>query len=152
MDFTPLFIELSRGFTNFTLGNAVMIIVGLILVYLAVAKEYEPVLLLPIGFGCILANLGMAVNMAPGACTAISEQNIFTVLYCAGIKTELFPLQPLTGDAKDGVVRRCRPFQYLCHTHCGHFVRVRSLAIGCDRGDRRYGWSNGHFCDFQTGT
>ena len=42
-------------------GSVVMIAVGCVLIYLAIAKEYEPVLLLPIGFGCILANLGMAV-------------------------------------------------------------------------------------------
>jgi sodium ion-translocating decarboxylase beta subunit len=97
MDLTPLFTELLRGFTNFSLGNAVMIVVGLILIYLAVAKGYEPVLLLPIGFGCILANLGLGVNMAPAACSTVSDQNILTVLYCAGIKTELFPLLIFVG-------------------------------------------------------
>lgn len=97
MDLTLLFSELLRGFTNFTLGSSVMIVVGIILIYLAVAKEYEPVLLLPIGFGCILANLGMSVNMAPEACSAVGEQNILTVLYCAGIKTELFPLLIFVG-------------------------------------------------------
>ncbi|MDD1749241.1 MAG: sodium ion-translocating decarboxylase subunit beta, partial [Methanothrix sp.] len=96
MDFTSLLQEISRGITNFTLGNAVMIVIGLILVYLAVAKEYEPVLLLPIGFGCILANLGMAVNMGSNACS-LADQNMFTTLYCAGIKTELFPLLIFVG-------------------------------------------------------
>jgi oxaloacetate decarboxylase beta subunit len=97
MDFTPLITEILRGFSSFTLGNAVMIAVGLILVYLAVAKEYEPVLLLPIGFGCILANVGMAVNMNADACNVIADQNMLTVLYCAGIKTELFPLLIFVG-------------------------------------------------------
>lgn len=97
MDFTPLITEILRGFSSFTLGNAVMIAVGLILVYLAVAKEYEPVLLLPIGFGCILANVGMAVNMSADACSVIADQNMLTVLYCAGIKTELFPLLIFVG-------------------------------------------------------
>jgi sodium ion-translocating decarboxylase beta subunit len=96
MDFTLLFTEILRGFSSFGLGNAVMVVVGLVLIYLAVAKEYEPVLLLPIGFGCILANIGMAVNMAPDACTA-AGQNMLTVLYCAGIKTELFPLLIFVG-------------------------------------------------------
>jgi carboxybiotin decarboxylase len=81
MDFSELIIEISRGFTSFTLGNAVMILAGLILIFLAVVKEYEPVLLLPIGFGCILANLGMS-----------TESGMFKALYDAGIKTELFPL------------------------------------------------------------
>lgn len=97
MDFTPIINEILRGFSSFTAGNAIMILVGLILVYLAVAKEYEPVLLLPIGFGCILANIGMAVNMETGACNVLSDQNMFTVLYCAGIRTELFPLLIFVG-------------------------------------------------------
>ena len=81
MDFTALLEELTKGFTNFTPGNAVMIVVGLVLIYFAVWKEYEPVLLLPIGFGCLLANLGMS-----------SEVGFMKVIYDAGIKTELFPL------------------------------------------------------------
>ena len=81
MDFTALLTEISKGFTAFTLGNAIMIVVGLILITLAVVKEYEPVLLLPIGFGCILANLGMG-----------TDHGVFQVLYDAGIKSELFPL------------------------------------------------------------
>ncbi len=81
MDLTQLIADITKGFSSFTLGNAIMIVVGLVLVALAVIKEYEPVLLLPIGFGCILANLGMS-----------SEHGMFQVLYQAGIKTELFPL------------------------------------------------------------
>ena len=60
MDLGALLPELIKGLTHFTLGNALMIAVGAILLYLAVAKEYEPVLLLPIGFGCILANIPLA--------------------------------------------------------------------------------------------
>jgi sodium ion-translocating decarboxylase beta subunit len=97
MDFNPLITELLRGFSSFTWQNGIMIAVGLILVYLAIAKEYEPVLLLPIGFGCILANVGMAVNMSSNACSALADQNMLTVLYCAGIKTELYPLLIFVG-------------------------------------------------------
>jgi sodium ion-translocating decarboxylase beta subunit len=71
------------GGLHFTVWNATMIAVGCILIYLAVAKEYEPVLLLPIGFGCILANLGMSVY---------NPESFLKVIYDAGIKTELFPL------------------------------------------------------------
>ena len=52
--------EITRGFSEFTLGIAIMILVGVVLIVLAVVKEYEPVLLLPIGFGCIMANIGMS--------------------------------------------------------------------------------------------
>src|SRR3989337_2720907 len=81
MDFTQLIADISKGFSAFTWGNAVMIAVGLVLIALAVLKEYEPVLLLPIGFGCSLATLGMS-----------TEHGVFKVLYDAGIVTELFPL------------------------------------------------------------
>ena len=81
MDFTQLFADLSKGFEAFTWGNALMILVALILIYLAIWKEYEPVLLLPIGFGCLIANLGMS-----------NEVGFMKVIYDAGIKTELFPL------------------------------------------------------------
>ncbi len=84
MDFSELLPELTKGFTHFTPGNALMILVGLVLVALAVLKEYEPVLLLPIGFGCILANIPLT-GMTEG-------QGLFAVLYKAGISNELFPL------------------------------------------------------------
>lgn len=71
------------GGLQFTWANAVMLLIGAVLVALAVVKEYEPVLLLPIGFGCILANLGMS---------AYNEESFLKVLYDAGIKTELFPV------------------------------------------------------------
>ncbi len=81
MDLSGLTAEISKGFLSFTPGNAFMIAAGLVLIYLAVKKEYEPVLLLPIGFGCILANLGMS-----------NQNGLFKILYDAGISTELFPL------------------------------------------------------------
>ena len=81
MDFSGILDEITRGFSSFYWGNAVMIAVGLVLIALAVIKKYEPVLLLPIGFGCILANLGMS-----------AETGVFKVIYDAGIETELFPL------------------------------------------------------------
>jgi len=70
-------------------GSLIMIVVGIILIYLAIVKEYEPVLLLPIGFGCILANLGMAATA--------NGDNFLSVLYRAGIQTELFPLLIFVG-------------------------------------------------------
>ncbi len=71
------------GGLQFTWANAIMLAIGTGLIALAVVKEYEPVLLLPIGFGCILANLGMSVY---------NEESFLKVLYDAGIQTELFPL------------------------------------------------------------
>lgn len=84
MDFSLLLAELTKGLASFTLGNTFMILVGATLIALAVLKEYEPVLLLPIGFGCIVANIPMT--------SMLGEGGLFTVLYDAGIRTELFPL------------------------------------------------------------
>ena len=81
MDFTLLISELTAGFNAMSWQNLVMLAVGCILIYLAIVKEYEPNLLLPIGFGCLLANLGMGV-----------ESGFMKVIYDAGIKTELLPL------------------------------------------------------------
>lgn len=87
MNVSEILFELFRA-SAFTWANALMLIVGCVLIYLAVAKEYEPVLLLPIGFGCILANLGMS---------AYNPESFLKIIYDAGIKTELFPLLIFVG-------------------------------------------------------
>jgi len=89
MEFSQLWTELVKGLAHFTLGNALMILIGAVLMALAIIKEYEPVLLLPIGFGCILANIPLT-GMTEG-------MGLFAVLYKAGISTELFPLLIFVG-------------------------------------------------------
>jgi oxaloacetate decarboxylase beta subunit len=84
MEISQLWGELVKGLSAFTPGNALMIVVGLVLIALAIIKQYEPVLLLPIGFGCLLANIPLT-GMTEGT-------GLFGVLYKAGISTELFPL------------------------------------------------------------
>ena len=84
MNLSLLLPELLKGLLNFSWGNGVMILAALALIYLAVFKEIEPVLLLPIGFGCLLANIPLAGMTA--------AEGIMGVLYNAGIQTELFPL------------------------------------------------------------
>lgn len=84
MDLINLIPEIFKGLTNFTWGNAVMLTVGLILIGLGVFKEYEPVLLIPIGFGCLLANIPLN--------GMLDKNGLFGILYSAGISTELFPL------------------------------------------------------------
>ncbi len=74
------------AFQIFSLKNLVMILAGGLLIYLAIKKDFEPVLLLPIGFGAILANLPLT------GITNAAEGGFLGVLYQAGIKTELFPL------------------------------------------------------------
>mgnify|MGYP005833295687 CR=1 FL=1 len=78
------FVEnMLEGILGLSLGNIVMIAVGGILIYLAIAKEYEPVLLLPIGFGSILANIPATGLTEPGG--------LLHLLKIAGIDNELFP-------------------------------------------------------------
>jgi sodium ion-translocating decarboxylase beta subunit len=84
MELSQLWTELVKGLSSFTLGNAVMICVGLMLIALAIVKQYEPVLLLPIGVGCMLANIPLT-GMTEGL-------GLFSVLYKAGISTQLLPL------------------------------------------------------------
>ncbi len=72
------------GLLQFELRQVIMILVGLVLIWLAINRKYEPALLLPIGFGTILANIPMSA--------AIGEHGPLTILFRAGIATELFPL------------------------------------------------------------
>lgn len=77
-----LFYE--SGFTNIEWGNLVMFTVAGILIFLAITKEYEPLLLIPIGFGIILANL-------PKGLMGSYDEGIIGLIYQSGIKTELMP-------------------------------------------------------------
>jgi carboxybiotin decarboxylase len=72
------------GFANLTLGNLTMYVIAGTLIFLAVTKGYEPLLLIPIGFAAILANLPLG-NM--GA----YETGIMALIYNAGLRTELLP-------------------------------------------------------------
>ena len=71
------------GFSHFTMGNGIMILVGLVLLYLAFAKEFEPLLLGPIAFGCILANF-------PETGFFAEEMNVMKAINF-GITYEIFP-------------------------------------------------------------
>ena len=75
---------LFSGLIGFQLKQVIMIIIGLILIWLAIKHKYEPTLLLPIGFGTILANIPFSA--------AVGEHSPLGVLFKAGIDTELFPL------------------------------------------------------------
>ena len=83
MDFSRILVLLD-AFKALQWQNLVMIAVGGILIYLAIAKDYEPSLLLPIGFGAMLANLPLT--------GATESGGWLKTLYDAGIATELFPL------------------------------------------------------------
>lgn len=79
----------SSGLYLLTFGGAAMIAVGLVLLYLAVARRFEPLLLVPIGFGCILSNVP-GVELASG-------EGILHLFYLVGVETGVFPLLVFLG-------------------------------------------------------
>ena len=78
-----------KGLLPQGIGKLVMILVGLGLIYLAIAKQFEPLLLLPIGFGGLLANIPFAGISEPGG--------FLYLIYQFGIETGLFPLMIFMG-------------------------------------------------------
>ena len=75
---------ISTGLANFESGQIIMMLVGVVLLYLAIARNFEPLLLLPMGFGAVLTNI-------PGA--GFSEAGGFLYyIYHSGIETGIFPL------------------------------------------------------------
>lgn len=75
------------GFAQLQWTNLVMFAIGGILVYLAISREFEPLLLIPIGFGAILANLPLA-HMAAGVGI---EEGLMQFVYKHGVKTQFLP-------------------------------------------------------------
>jgi sodium ion-translocating decarboxylase beta subunit len=72
--------------------SLVMFLIAGILIYLAVAKDYEPALLLPIGFGAILANLPPVISGMAAVIGTDVDPGFLKVLFNAGIANELFPI------------------------------------------------------------
>ena len=92
MDFSLLIQELFSGLFYMMSGDGfktlIMFIIAGVLIALAIVKDYEPTLLLPIGFGCILANL----PPVDGFPSVLGEAGFLSVLFDAGIANELFPV------------------------------------------------------------
>lgn len=75
------------AFANFTIGHVIMIAIGLAFIYLAIAKEYEPLLLIPIGFGIIVGNIAFS----PGLKVGIYESgSVLNYLYF-GVSQGVYP-------------------------------------------------------------
>ena len=72
------------GLTNLGTGHVIMILIGSLLLYLGIGKGYEPLLLLPIGFGAILVNIPLAGLM--------EKDGVLRFFYDTGVLTEVFPL------------------------------------------------------------
>lgn len=85
------FSALFPAIAGLTWQHFVMLAVGGILIYLAIAKEYEPSLLLPMGFGAILVNIPWSSALAIAGPEGL-EDGVLKVFFEAGIMTEIFPL------------------------------------------------------------
>ena len=81
------FFGLAEGFGW---GNFAMILVGFVLLYLAIKKGFEPLLLIPIGFGCILSNIPLAY--ISGMDPATGDLGFIKILFDMGIQSGLFPI------------------------------------------------------------
>ncbi|HKL56765.1 MAG TPA: sodium ion-translocating decarboxylase subunit beta [Sphaerochaeta sp.] len=81
------FLGFSEGFG---LGNLVMIIIGFVLLYLAIKKGFEPLLLIPIGFGCILSNIPL--GYIAGVDPSTGDIGFIKLLFDMGIASGLFPI------------------------------------------------------------
>ena len=81
-------IILKTGFVNLYWGHIVMWLIGGLFIWLAVKKQYEPLLLLPIGFGIFLVNLPLTPLMGVGE---NGEKELINYFYTYGIKTEIIP-------------------------------------------------------------
>jgi len=88
----------STGLYNFTIGQFIMTLIGLLLIWLGIAKRYEPLLLIPIGFGGILSNIPV-VEIAKFSTSVVKNNQVISQLggflgqiYGFGIESTLFPL------------------------------------------------------------
>jgi len=83
--------ELLYGILYLNLSNIIMISVGILLIYLAISKEYEPALLIPIGFSTILVNIPFS-SVLDQWLDGVLHRGVLNIFFDIGIITEIFPL------------------------------------------------------------
>jgi sodium ion-translocating decarboxylase beta subunit len=118
---------LGAGVTQLHWSNPIMIAIGCLLLYLAMKKDVEPLLLVPIGFGAILVNIPLAGLMEEGG--------FLRTIYDAGIATELFPLLLFVGIGAmtdfDPLLANPKIFLLGAAGQCGIFLTlILALALG----------------------
>jgi len=86
MDMFQSFLA-STGFSQMSIQNVIMIVIGITFITLAIAKHYEPLLLLPIGFGIIIGNIPFVANMALGV---YDSGSVLSYIYF-GVSHGVFP-------------------------------------------------------------
>ncbi|HOP84941.1 MAG TPA: sodium ion-translocating decarboxylase subunit beta [Syntrophorhabdaceae bacterium] len=118
---------LIAGFASLHWSNLVMMVIGCFLLYLGIKKDFEPLLLVPIGFGCIIVNVPLSGVM--------EEEGFLRTIYNAGIITELFPLLIFIGIGAmtDFTPVLENPYTFLLGAagQCGIFLTLLlALALG----------------------
>ena len=83
--------ELLNGISALSIGNVIMIGVGAFLIYIAISKEYEPALLIPIGFSTILVNIPFSSAIDQWM-DGVLHRGVLSIFFDIGIITEIFPL------------------------------------------------------------
>jgi len=86
MDIFFRFVE-TTGFAQMTWGNAIMILIGIVFISLAIIKDYEPLLLVPIGFGAVMGNIPFVSSMQLGV---YDEGSVMSYIYF-GVRHGVFP-------------------------------------------------------------
>ena len=82
---------LIQGITTINIGQVFMMVIGGLLMYLGIKKEYEPTLLVPMGLGTILVNFPGS-GVLDQTVGNVTQHGVLDILFRAGIETELFPL------------------------------------------------------------
>lgn len=89
-------LVMESGLVNMSAGQLFMIVIGLLLLYLAIVKKFEPLLLIPIGLGCVIVNVpGAGLYDAPiydAAGGLLSAGGLLYYIFHIGIETGIFPL------------------------------------------------------------
>ena len=90
MNYLQILKELlsQSGFAALTANHVIMLLIAFVLMYLAIRRKFEPLLLLPIAFGIMLANLPLAGLMDEA--DVWYESGVIRILY-SGVKSSLFP-------------------------------------------------------------
>jgi len=80
------------GFGQLEIGNVIMIVIGLVMIYIAIKRDYEPLLLVPIGFGIVAGNIPYNPELMPIGYQDVlgSQQSVFKLFYY-GVTSGLFP-------------------------------------------------------------
>jgi oxaloacetate decarboxylase beta subunit len=121
----------SMGIANIEIGQIIMLLVGAGLIFLAIRKGFEPLLLLPIGFGCILANVpvaGLAEDAVGRMILAGDQAHLSSLAQVLGV-----PVAELAGGLKHASIEVMAEAKQLAHNlgyEPGMLYQFYSVAIG----------------------